>query len=151
MPAKGGPPSRSLSIGASGGRVHGPRSGRRRLALAGDLLPQRREAPRGDRGARLLEQAQVEAEVVERGEPTGQALAGLEQMAEIGARVTRAGLAVAARIGRLRVVAVAGVAEPQQSVAREEHAVARVPRREHAIEEVDARRDRVDEVDRASE
>src|SRR5215468_4655942 len=117
MPAKGGDLSRSFArltprcapAGSAGlraqhRRVRGLRaraeSGRRRSALTGHLLAEGSEPPRSDRRARLLEQAQVEAQVVERGETAGQALAGLEQMAQVGARVARAGVAVAAGVGR---------------------------------------------------
>ena len=57
-----------------------------------------------------------------------------------------AGVAGAGGVERPRVVAVAGVADPDVAVAGEEPAVAGVSRGKHAVEHVDPRRHRLDDV-----
>ena len=85
---------------------------------------------RADRLARALEQAQVEAQVVDRGEPRAERLARAQQVAQIAARVARAGGAVAVGVGRRRPRrACSAFLQTHQPAAREQHAVARVARR----------------------
>ena len=65
-------------------------------ALAGllDLLPQLREGSALDGRARALEQPHVEAQVVKGGEPRPERFAALDQVAQVRARVVRAGGAI---------------------------------------------------------
>src|SRR5690606_3266956 len=111
-----------------------------------DLAPPAREAARRDRRARALEQPEVEAEAVERGEPRAQDLVLLEQVTQVRARVVAAGGAVARGVDRARVARVARVADAQHARAREQHTVSAVAGGQHAVEEIDAERDRGEQV-----
>jgi len=68
------------------------------------------------------------------------------EVVQVGAREPRAGGAGAARVERLLVGLVAGVANPQVAEAREQVAVAGVSRRHHAVEHVDAGGDAIEQV-----
>ena len=61
-------------------------------------------------GARVLEQSQVEAKVVERGQAGPQGFVDADQVPQVGARELRAGRAVAVGVRRCRVIAKARVA-----------------------------------------
>src|SRR5690606_4153548 len=81
-------------------------------------------------------------------EPRAEDLVALLQMAQIGARVVAARVAVAARIDRTRIRTEAAVADIDHAFAREQLAIARVARRNDAVEHVDAAGDGGDEIAR---
>ena len=85
-------------------------------------------------------------QVVQGVEAEREDLAGLEQVAEVGACERAAGVTGARRVDRSVVVGVAGVADDELAPAREEEPVPCGPGREHAVEHVDARRHAGEEV-----
>jgi hypothetical protein len=104
------------------------------------------EIAASDRATRVCHQAQVEAQVVDRGESAAQRLARAQQVTQIRPREAGAGAAIAVGIRRRGVAAKARIAQPQQPPARKQHAVARVPGGQHTVEEIDARLDRRHQV-----
>src|SRR5579862_4665761 len=100
-----------------------------RLAI-GDRLPRRGgERAGGDALPRPPREAQVVLEVVDRGQAIIKQLLGVKEVGQIGPAVARAAGAGAPRLHRPVLVAVAGVADVEASLVREQLAVARVPRR----------------------
>src|SRR5262245_17746913 len=159
----GGPPGGGLAEKRSGRGGAGPGGGAsarggRPLRIAG-LLGARRyrvareeprlerpEAARHDRRAHLAREPQKERHVVQGQEPVREQLAGHEQVTQVRARETAAGVAVAVRVERRLVAKIARLLERDGAVGREGLTVAGVARRQHAVEHVHATRDRPHEI-----
>src|SRR6266704_2480430 len=100
----------------------------------------------GDGVAQLPHQRLVVMQVVQGVEPRAENLVDLLQVMQVAAREMRARVAPAALIERVRIVAIAGVADLDVAAAGEEPAIAGVARRQHAVEHVDSGRDRLDDI-----
>src|SRR5499427_6020691 len=95
------------------------------------------EAPRRDGLAQLAHEGLVVMQVVQGIEPRAQDLVDLLEMVQVGPGEMGAGVATTGLVERLRVVAVARVADLDVAEAGEQPAVPRVARRQHAVEHVD--------------
>src|SRR5579859_1225628 len=91
-------------------------------------------------------QVKVKVEVMETHQRSGGHFLRHVEMAQVGARKVRAGVAAAPGIRWLPVLGIARVLDDEDAVPRQQLPVPRVSSRQHAIEHVDAARNALDEV-----
>src|SRR2546426_7785019 len=95
------------------------------------------ECAGGDRLPELREQREVVVQVMDGIEPRAEDLVDALQMMQVRATEAATGVAGAARVKRVRVCAMAGIADLDVPVTREQPAIARVAGGQHAVEHVD--------------
>src|SRR5205807_9610712 len=99
-----------------------------------------------DRAPNLADKPHKHPEVRDRSQPVAEDFARHEEMAEVGAREARAGIAVATLIERAGIVDEAPVTEVDPAAPGQNRSVAGDPSGQHAIEHVDAARNRLHEI-----
>ncbi len=108
------------------------------------------EGPGADGASDRPHQVLVEMQIVQRAQAGTEDLVALMKVPQVRPAVITTRIAGAAPVYWIRVARIAGIADLEHTVAREQLAVARIARGQHAVEHVDALRHRNDDILRRS-